>query len=107
MQNSAAPIDPQLIPYRARLRQPNGPFSPCTSGSSASSPTSTPSIITMPVIEVRKLSLPSILGADSPFMPFSSTKPRMPPPCASDFAQMTKTSAIGAFEIQVLEPVRR
>ena len=37
-------------------------------------------------------------------MPFSSTKPRILPPCASDFAQTTKTSAKGEFEIQVFDP---
>jgi hypothetical protein len=37
-------------------------------------------------------------------MPFSSTKPRILPPCASDFAQTTKTSAIGLFEIHILDP---
>ena len=52
----------------------------------------------------RKLSLPSIFGADSPFIPFSRTKPRIAPPCASLLAQTTKTSAIGAFEIHVLAP---
>ena len=58
----------------------------------------------MPVIEARKLSLPSILGADSPFTPCSSTKPRIAP--SSVFAQITKTSAIGALLIQVLAPDR-
>jgi hypothetical protein len=59
-----------------------------------------------PVIEARSDSLPSILGAERPFMPFSSTKPRILPPWASDFAQMTKTSAIGALEIHIFEPLR-
>src|SRR3546814_8794821 len=45
--------------------------------------------------------LPSILGAESPFIPLSSTKPRIPPPCASLLAQTTNTSAKGALEIQV------
>ena len=40
-------------------------------------------------------------------MPFSSTKPRISPPCASDLAQTTKTSAIGELLIQVFEPVSR
>ena len=56
------------------------------------------------MIEARRLSLPSILGAESPVMPFSSTNPRMPPPCASLFAQITNTSAIGELLIQVLAP---
>ena len=34
-------------------------------------------------------------------------EPRIAPSCASDFAQTTKTSAIGALEIHILEPRRR
>jgi hypothetical protein len=34
-------------------------------------------------------------------------KPRISPRWADDFAQMTKTSAIGALDIQSLEPVSR
>ena len=60
-----------------------------------------------PVIEARSDSLPPIFGAERPFMPFSSTKPRIWLSCAADFAQTTNTSAMGAFEIHVLEPVRR
>ena len=60
-----------------------------------------------PVMEARRLSLPPILGVDSPAMPFSSTKPRTAPSCASDLAHMTKTSAIGALEIHVLAPLSR
>ena len=53
------------------------------------------------------MSLPSIFGAESPFMPFSRMKPRICPSCAADFAQTTNTSASGALLIQVFEPVRR
>ncbi|MNT33617.1 hypothetical protein D3C72_1695530 [compost metagenome] len=60
-----------------------------------------------PVIEARSDSLPAIFGAERPFMPLSSTKPRMALPCASDFAQTTKTSASGALEIHIFEPTRR
>ena len=60
-----------------------------------------------PVIEARSDSLPPIFGAERPFMPFSSTKPRILPPWASDLAQTTKTSAIGALEIHIFAPVRR
>ena len=60
-----------------------------------------------PVIEARRESLPPTFGAERPFIPFSSTKPRILPPCASDFAQTTKTSAIGEFVIHIFEPVRR
>ena len=48
--------------------------------------------------------MPSIFGAASPFMPRSSTKPLILPPCASDFAQTTKTSAIGELVIQFFAP---
>ena len=71
------PPPPQEMPYRARLRQPNGPLRPDTLGSSASSPTSTPSMTISPVMDARSESFPPIFGADSPFMPFSSTKPRI------------------------------
>ncbi len=60
---------------------------------------------TSPVIEARKESLPPTFGAERPFMPFSRMKPRISLSCATDFAQMTKTSAIGEFEIHILEPV--
>ena len=60
-----------------------------------------------PVIEARSDSLPPIFGAERPFMPFSSTKPRISSPCAADFAQTTKTSAIGELEIHIFEPVSR
>ena len=40
-------------------------------------------------------------------MPFSSTKPRIWLSCSADLAQTTNTSAIGAFEIHILLPVRR
>ena len=50
-------------------------------------------------------SLPSILGAESPFMPRSSTKPRITP--SSVLAQTTNTSAIGEFVIHILAPVMR
>ena len=56
------------------------------------------------VIEARKDSFPPTFGAESPFMPFSSTKPLILPPCASDLAQTTNTSAIGALEIHILAP---
>ena len=56
------------------------------------------------MIEARSENLPSIFGAARPFMPRSSRKPRILPPWASDFAQTTKTSAIGELVIQVLAP---
>jgi hypothetical protein len=54
-----------------------------------------------------KLSLPPIFGAERPFMPFSSTKPRIWLSCAADFAHTTNTSAMGEFEIHILEPEMR
>ena len=58
-----------------------------------------------PVIEVRSPTLPWMAGADSPGMPFSSTKPRIMP--ASFLAQTTKTSAIGELVIHILLPDSR
>ena len=103
----AAAITAALSDRLARFKQPNGPFSPSTLGSRASSETSTSTIEISPVTEARSESLPSIFGAVRPFMPFSSTKPRIFPPCASDFAQTTKTSAIGALVIHIFAPLRR
>ena len=54
------------------------------------------------MIEARKLSLPSILGVENPFVPRSTMNPRMTP---SSLAQTTATSATGAFEIQLLAPL--
>ncbi|MNG18169.1 hypothetical protein D3C84_1022050 [compost metagenome] len=85
------------------FRQPNGPFRPFTCGSSASSPTSTLSITISPVMEARSENLPSIFGADRPFMPFSSTKPRISP--SSSLAHTTNTSAIGLLVIHILLPL--
>lgn len=58
-----------------------------------------------PVIEARRLNLPSIFGADRPFMPFSRMKPRITP--SSVLAQTTKTWAIGELEIHILAPLSR
>ena len=55
-------------------------------------------------MEARSESFISIFGAERPFMPFSSTKPRIAPSCASDFAQTTNTSAIGELVIHILDP---
>src|SRR6266446_4863982 len=92
------------MPKRALLRQVNGPLRPRTSGNAFSSGQNTLSITTSPVIEVRRPTLPWILGADRPFTDFSRMKPRISP--ASSLAQTTKTSAIGELEIHVLVPVR-
>ena len=58
-----------------------------------------------PVIEARNASLPSILGALSPFMPFSRMKPRIT--SSSVFAQTMNTSASGLLLIHILAPVNR
>ena len=63
-----------------------------------------------PVIEARRLILPSIFGALRPFMPFSRMKPRMLswpptlPSASSSLAQTTNTSAIGLLVIHILAP---
>jgi hypothetical protein len=43
-------------------------------GNNALSETTTPSITTSPVMEARSESLPPIVGADRPFMPFFQHK---------------------------------
>ena len=55
--------------------------------------------------DVRRLNLPSIFGADRPFMPFSRMKPRIMP--SSVFAHTMNTSAIGELEIHILLPDSR
>src|SRR3954454_5345641 len=57
-------------------------------------------------MEARSDSFSPILGALRPFEPFSSTKPRILPSSASDFAQITNTSAIGELVIHILVPER-
>ena len=47
--------------------------------------------------------MPSIFGAERPFIPFSRTKPRITP--SSVFAQTTNTSAIGELVIHIFEPL--
>lgn len=58
-----------------------------------------------PVTDARRDTLFLIWGAERPFIPFSSTKPRILPSHAH-LAQTTKTSAMGELEIHVLAPVR-
>ena len=55
-----------------------------------------------PVGAARKESLPPILGADRPFMPFSKIKPTIW--ASSSLAQTMKTSAMGELEIHCLAP---
>ena len=94
-QNSAAPNTPQEIPNRALLRHENGPFKPLTVGKIFYFGTLTLSKVISPVIEAFNESLPLILLACRPFIPFSRIKPRMSP--ASSLAQTTNTSAMGEF----------
>uniref|UniRef100_A0A6B0V2E0 Putative secreted protein n=1 Tax=Ixodes ricinus TaxID=34613 RepID=A0A6B0V2E0_IXORI len=103
-QNSAAPRAPQEMPYLALVRHWNVDLSPRDFGSRASSGTTTSSMRIMPVVEARRENLPSILGASSPLVPFSSTKARIWP--SSHLAQTTNTSAIGELVIHVLLPLR-
>ena len=84
------------------FRHENGPRSPFTPGSIASSGTMTSSIMIMPVADARSENLPSIFGALSPFIPRSRMNPRMSP--ASSFAHTTSTSASGELVIQVFDP---
>src|SRR4029077_8814272 len=102
-QNSAEPSAPHAMPYLALLRHPNGPASPSAPGNAFSSGTNTSSMMISPVLEARRLNLPWIGGAESPFIPFSSRYPRIVP--LSSFAHTTKTSAIGEFVIHVFAPL--
>ena len=103
-QNSAAPITPQAIPYRAELRQVNGPLKLWTSGSTLSSGTNTWSIKIIPVAEARSANLPSRYGVSNPFESLLSKINPLKTPCSS-FAQIINKSAIGELVIQVFEPV--
>ena len=103
-QNSAAPNTPHEIPYLALFRQPKGPFKPSTFGKIESSFTNTSSITIFPVTETFKLNFPSIVGADKPGVFFSRINPLIFPLWAEDFAQITKTSAMGLLEIQDFSP---
>ena len=57
-----------------------------------------------PVTEALKANLPSIFGADSPFISLSSMNPEIIP--SSSFAHTTNTSAIGELLIQFLAPLK-
>ena len=72
---------------------------PLAPGSRFSSGTMTSSIAICPVTLARNENLPSITGADRPFIPRSNRKPLTLLSWASDFAHTMKTSAIGEFVI--------
>ena len=61
----------------------------------------TESMKIIPVTEDLRENLPSILGAESPSIPFSRMNPLSP---SSVWAQMMKTSAMGELVIQFLLP---
>src|SRR5207248_2293808 len=79
------------------------PARPDTFGNKLSSGTSAPSSTSSPVIEARRLNLPSIFGVASPLVPRSTMKPRILPP---SFAHTTATAATGACVVQDFAPVR-
>src|SRR3546814_10357892 len=68
---------PQATPNRALFKHPNGPASPLAPGSRLASGTNTSSITISPVLEARRLILPSIFGKERPGHPRSRMKPRM------------------------------
>mmetsp|Transcript_22897 Transcript_22897/g.67365 ORF Transcript_22897/g.67365 Transcript_22897/m.67365 type:complete len:287 (+) Transcript_22897:203-1063(+) len=109
---SAAPRAPHAMPYRAELRQANGPPRPRARGSMFASGTRTPSSRMEPVIEARSDSLPGIGGVASAPGCLASTaarsirKPRTAPLSASARAQTSSRSAMGELVIHVLPPER-
>ena len=86
------------------LRQENGPLKLWTSGSILSLLTKTSSRKIWPVTDALKANLPSISGVVNPLESLSTIKP-LKTPCSS-LAQITKTSAIGEFVIQVFDPFK-
>lgn len=90
--------------YLALFKHENGPFSPLTVGNILLFGTLTSSMLMSPVMDALKDSLPLILLATSPFIPFSRMNPLMSP--FSSLAHTTKTSAIGEFVIHIFWPVR-
>ena len=93
---------PQMIPYRASLRQENGPFRPVTPGSTASAGSRTSVSVMSHWMDARMDSLGSIAVAVNPGVSVGITKPRIP---SWVLAQMIATSAIEARPIQRLVPV--
>mmetsp|Transcript_8791 Transcript_8791/g.17715 ORF Transcript_8791/g.17715 Transcript_8791/m.17715 type:complete len:320 (-) Transcript_8791:388-1347(-) len=110
---SAAPRAPHEMPYRAELRQANGPPRPRAWGNIADSGTRTSSSRMEPVIEARSDSLPTMggveraAGCDASTALRSIRKPRTPPLSTSARAHTSSTSAMGEFVIQVLLPLSR
>src|SRR5689334_13230748 len=100
----AAPIAPQAMPYRAFVRQPNGPLRPLILGNIFSLGTFTLSKTSSPVAEARRLHFPCVVGVENPSIPLSTTSPRTSP--ASSFAQTTATWEKGALLIHIFAPLR-
>ena len=84
------------------MRQDSGPFRPFTFGSRFASGTTTLSKNSAEVTEARSENLRSISGAEKPFMPFSTMKPRMP---SSVIAQQMHRSAMAPLVIHILAPL--
>ena len=95
---------PQAIPYRALLRQPNGPPRPRASGNQFSSGTNTLSITISPVVEARRLSLFFSFGVVK--TPHATFQDEAPDNIIVILGHTTKTSASGAFEIHILAPLQ-
>ena len=105
----AAPTTPNAMPKRACVRQPSGPFSPSTFGSSAVSGTCTSWRISSLVTEARSECLRFCSGAENPLVFVSMMKPRIESfPLASSlsFAHTIATCAIVPFVIHILAPFR-
>lgn len=90
-----------MIPYRAWLRQPSGPLSPVTSGSTASAGSRTSSITSSLVTLARSDHLCLISGAENPGVSVGTAKPRIP---SSVCAHTTATAATEPLVIHILRP---
>src|SRR5882762_10784673 len=100
----AAPTEPHAIPYRALVKQLNGPFKPRISGNRFALGTFTLSNTNSPVADARRLHFPWVVGVENPSIPLSTTRPRITP--SSSLAQTTATVEKGALLIHILLPFR-
>ena len=101
----AEPRAPHEMPYRACVRHERGPLRPSTPRT-LSAGTRTSSKASCDVTEARRDIFIRCSGAEKPFIPFSTRKPRTGPFLSPTFAQTTATSAIEPFVIQALAPFR-
>ncbi len=90
-----------MIPYRAWLRQPSGPLSPVTSGSTASASSRTSSMTSSLVTLARSDHLCLISGAENPAVSVGTANPRIP---SSVCAHTTATEATDPLVIHILRP---